>query len=169
MHWDLQQLFRRHSKELLRFLRRSGVSEDTAADLVQDAFLRLASINPATGGAIGNPRAYLFRISRNLSIDHIRSLTTQNRYVQSGLPADEIAEIRPSAETEVDFKQRINRLERAIETLPERQREVFLLHKYEELSHAEIAERLGVSKSMVEKHMMKALAHLRDSLGDLVN
>ncbi|WP_454856410.1 RNA polymerase sigma factor [Rhizobium binxianense] len=168
MHWDLQQLFRRHSKELLRFLRRSGVSEDTAADLMQDAFLRLAAINPATGGVIGNPRAYLFRISRNLSIDHTRSLAIQNRYVQSGLP-EEVVEARPSAETEVDFRQRIHRLERAIETLPERQREVFLLHKYEELSHAEIAERLGISKSMVEKHMMKALAHLRDSLGDLVN
>lgn len=168
MHWDLQQLFRRHSKELLRFLRRNGVSEDTAADLMQDAFLRLATINPAAGAAISNPRAYLFRISRNLSIDHIRSMAVQNRYTQPGLPT-EIAELKPSAETEVDFKQRVTRLGRAIETLPERQREVFLLHKYDELSHSEIAERLGISKSMVEKHMMKALAHLRDSLGDIAN
>ncbi|KKX27167.1 RNA polymerase sigma factor [Rhizobium sp. LC145] len=168
MHWDLQQLFRRHSKELLRFLRRSGVSEDTASDLVQDAFLRLAAMSPAAGEVVGNPRAYLFRISRNLSIDHARAHAVQSRYIQPGLPA-EIAEAKPSAELEVDFKQRVARLERAIQTLPERQRQVFLLHKYEELSHAEIAERLGISKSMVEKHVMKALVHLRDSLADLLN
>jgi DNA-directed RNA polymerase specialized sigma24 family protein len=41
---------------------------------------------------------------------------------------------------------------------------VFLLHKFEGLSHADIATRLGISKNMVEKHIIKALAHCRDRL-----
>ncbi|MDX3926017.1 MAG: RNA polymerase sigma factor [Shinella sp.] len=167
MHWDLQQLFRLHSKELLRFLRRRGASEENAADLMQDAFVRLAGIEPAGGAAVTNPRAYLFRISRNLSIDHARTLAIQNRYMQPGQP-DDVADLTPSVETAIDFRQRVERLERVIAQLPERQREVFLLHKYEELSHSEIASRLGISKSMVEKHMIKALAYLRDNLTDLM-
>ena len=51
-------------------------------------------------------------------------------------------------------------LERALHELPERTRVVFALHRFEEMSYAQIARRLQVSVSAIEKHMIKALAHL---------
>ena len=60
----------------------------------------------------------------------------------------------------------MHRLERAIDDLPRRQREVILLHKFEGLSYSAIAERLGISKNTVMVHMMRALAHCRDRLAD---
>ena len=60
----------------------------------------------------------------------------------------------------------VRRLEAAIDSLPPRQRQVLLLHKFEGLSYAEIAERLGISKNTVMVHMMWALARCRDSLAE---
>lgn len=168
MHWDLHKLFRRHSQELLRFLRRNGVSDDVAPDLMQDAFLRLASAHKPGDTVVSNPRAYLFQVSRNLVIDHARSITVQKRVFVADVPAD-IPAMQPSPETEADFRQRMERLGQAVAQLPARQREVFLLHKFDEMTHSEIAVHLGISKSMVEKHMIKALIRLRESMDDLLN
>lgn len=64
----------------------------------------------------------------------------------------------------LERRERLRLLAHAIAELPPRRREVFLLHKIDGLSHSQVAERLGISRSKVEKHVMKALAHCRDRL-----
>lgn len=72
MAWDFQELFRRHAKEIARALRRRGLAEDVAADLTQDTFLRVMASPPGEATQNHNPRAYLFEVSRNLSINYHR-------------------------------------------------------------------------------------------------
>ena len=67
----------------------------------------------------------------------------------------------------VEAKERVQLLQDAIAELPPKCRQVFLLHKFMELSHAEISGRLGISKNMVEKHVMKAMTHCRRRVEDV--
>ncbi|MFK4772326.1 MULTISPECIES: RNA polymerase sigma factor [Rhizobium/Agrobacterium group] len=167
MGWDLHKLFKSHSSELMRFIRRAGVPEDDAPDLLQDAFLRLATTHDGQA-SIANPRAYLFKVSRNLVTDHARARAVRQRYSQADAPTDVVAPA-PPPEAAIDYRRMVQKLEGALAGLSDRQREVFLLHKFEELSHSEISVRLGISRSMVEKHMMRALLNLRTELGDMLD
>lgn len=152
--------------DLLRHLsRRLGGSVD-ASDVLQDTFLRIEKI-PADVD-IRNPRSYLFRIADNVAIDHLRGKKSRSRYIVDGeLPEAEADQV--SAEQTLDYRQRLAVLERAVAGLPQRQRQVFLMHKYDGLSHSQIAEELAISRSAVEKLIMKALATCRDAVGDLLN
>jgi RNA polymerase sigma factor (sigma-70 family) len=148
-----------------RLNRRLATSID-AQDVLQETWLKLAR----TAGLpdVLNPKAYVGQIAGNLAIDLIRAQKVRDRYFAPTEFHDMPAET-PSAERIVDYRQRVARLEAIIAELPRRQREVFLLHKFDGLSHSQIAERLGISRSAVEKLVMKALASCRDGLGDLLD
>lgn len=152
--------------ELLRHVSRRLGRDADADDVLQDTFLRLQSI-PAEAD-IKNPRSYLFRMADNLATDHIRSKRSLERYFSSGEFPDCVDD-KPLSERIVDYRQRLGRLQQAVAELPQRQRQVFLMHKFDGLSHAEIARELKITKSAVEKLVMKALAHLRDRLGNLID
>jgi len=66
--WDLHDLFRRHGRDLTRFLQRRVSSPETAADLTQELFLRLLTATPAA--SVHDRRGYLFRAAGNLAINH---------------------------------------------------------------------------------------------------
>ena len=152
--------------DLLRHLsRRLGSSAD-AKDVVQDTFLRVQKIPGNTD--IRNPRSYVFRMAENVAIDHLRAKKSRSRYVADGELPDAEAD-QASAERIVDYRQRLAVLERAVAGLPQRQQQVFLMHKIDGLSHSQIAEQLGISRSAVEKLVIKALATCRDAVGDLLN
>lgn len=148
-----------------RLTRRLGTCAD-AQDVLQDTWLKLA--RTAVVHEISNPTSYVGHVAGNLAIDRMRAQRVRNRYFLPGdfhsIPADV-----PSTERIVDYRQRVARLEAIIDALPHRQREVFLMHKFDGLSHSEIASRLDVSRSAVEKLVMKALASCRDGLGDLLD
>lgn len=148
-----------------KLTRRLGTRAD-AQDVLQDTWLKLA--RSAAINDISNPKSYVGQVAGNLAIDRARAQRIRDRYFAPGdfhsIPAD-----TPSAERIVDYRQRIARLEAIIDGLPRRQRDVFLMHKFDGLSHSEIANRLGVSRSAVEKLVMKALASCRDGLGDLLD
>lgn len=159
---SLLRLLVAHYDELAGYLTRRLGSAGSASDVLHDTYLRLQALGAVPG--LDNPRAYLFRIADNIALDRVRAdLRRQRRFVH-----DETAEQRPSeapsAEAVLEHKQRLRLLAAAIAELPPRCREVFLLHKRDGLSHGEIARRLGISRSAVEKHVMKALAHCRDRL-----
>lgn len=164
---SLLALLTRHYQELLRHLTRRLGSASAAADVAQDTWLRLRRAEAVP--ELQNPQAYLFRIADNLARDRLRSDATRARTL---LPA-EFGEDRPSnapgADSVLDHRQRLRVLGRAVAELPPKCREVFLLHKFDGLSHGEIAARLGISRSMVEKHVMKALAHCRDHMRGLLD
>lgn len=148
-----------------RLTHRLGGAAD-ASDIVQDAFLKLQ--RASTDQAIENPRSYLFRVADNLALDHIRSRTAQARRFSADDTIHLAASDEPSPERIVDYRQRLTRLQQAVAELPAKQREAFLLHKIDGLSHTEVAEAMGISRSAVEKLITKALARCRARLDDLI-
>lgn len=156
---SLLETFRLCGGELQRFLARRLGCPDTAADLVQETFVRLAQLPPAQQP--DNPRAFLFRVAANLAVDHQRRLRYVARYEVWDEAGIETADERPSAEAEVLSKEQVGRLHRAIAELPPKCRDVFILHKFHHLSYADVAKRLGITKSTVVKHMIKALDYCR--------
>lgn len=154
-----------HHRELVIFLTRKLGCPILAADLAQEAFLRLA--DSQLKYKLENPRAFLFRVATNLVIDHLRQEKTRTKFLSPETVLDDVPGISSSPETIVDDRQRLEILRQVVNELPPKCREVFILRKFEQLEQAEIAERLGISRNMVEKHLRKALIYCRDRLRQL--
>lgn len=159
---SLDALFRSCRRELERFFRRRVGSAEAAADLTQEAFLRL--LRAGAAGAIENPRAYLFRTAGNLVADHYRAAGAEPAGELGEAGWQRLAAAEPSAERAVLSREELAVLRRAIGELTPRERQVFLLHKFEQLSYAEVAERLGIAKNTVVVHMVRALGHCKRRL-----
>jgi len=159
---DIEHLFHAHRYEVTRCLYRIVRCEQTAADLTQEAFMRL--VNLAQSTSVTYPRALLFRTATNLAIDHLRKEKSDQHVGEELDLAMEIPSGAPSAERTVQDKQRLKIFFGAIETLPPRSREAFLLHRVHDCSYREIATRLRISESAVEKLIMRALLHCRSVL-----
>lgn len=151
-----QDLFTEYADELHRFLVWK-VGEDDAADLLQEVYLHM--VEQADLDAIRQPRAFLFRIAVNLTTDFYRRRHIRARH-DGPLPDPEhTATHRPGPEAEVAAQLRLQRFRVLLADLPPLCRHAFLLNRIEGLSHADIAQRLGISKKTVERHIQRALRH----------
>lgn len=154
----LDAVFMGHRGALVRLLARMVGSAATAEDLAQEAYLKVRAA--AEGRPVEHLAPFLFQTARNLAVDHLRQ---ERRHAVVMVPnvttegLEEIAAPTPSPETEAGDRQRLARMEAALAGLGERQRRILLLNRMEGLSHAEIAERLGVSVSTVQKDLKTAL------------
>ena len=155
---DLKQLFFAHRRELHAYLTVQLRDRDMAADLTQEVFLRYAQ----RGGmaAIVHDRTYLYRTAHNLAIDHVRRTDRHRTDSTAHQDLADIPDDSPSPEDVVDARDRLDQLRSAIQQLPQRTRQVFVLHRIQELTYGEVATRLGISESSVQKHLAKALQHV---------
>ncbi|MFC3075198.1 sigma-70 family RNA polymerase sigma factor [Shinella pollutisoli] len=167
MSWDIPTLFRRHAKEIARSLRRRGLSAETAADITQDTFVRVLASPPKESAGVHNPAAYLFRISRNLRIDHQRRERLLVRVDLSDTEFAEIADHSPTAETIVYDRQRLALTRAALAELPERTRRAFELHRLGELTIAETAQAIGLSTTRTWILLRDAYEHIDARLNGL--
>jgi RNA polymerase sigma-70 factor (ECF subfamily) len=165
--WDLHELFRKHAKEISRALRRRGLDEDTAADLTQEAFVRLLSLSAANVQAPANQRAYLHRVSQNLGTDFRRREALLPRVDLTDEAFSRIADPSPSVETAVNDRQRLAATQAAILELPERTRTAFELHRLDGLTITEVAGKLGLSVTRTWTLIRQAYQHIRRRLHDL--
>lgn len=145
-------------RELLNFLSRQVRDRDTAADLVQESFVRVLSVQ-SSGQAVLDMRALLYRTARNLVVDQHRRSEVRRHDDLDSLPEDQhpAAPQRLQPEELLAARQAIRAYVATIEALPERCREAFVLHVFDECSHAQIGQRMGISVSMVEKHIVRAM------------
>jgi RNA polymerase sigma factor (sigma-70 family) len=139
-------------------------SRDTAADLVQDAYVRLLRL--ADQHIVEHPRALLHRIAANLAIDHLRKEKSSAQALDGLDAAMAVPSQTPSPEREVMGKQRFRIFLRTIEDLPPRTREAFLLCRVYGYSYQEIALRMNISESGVEKLLMRALHRSCEALDE---
>ena len=149
---------------LTAFLARRLRDRSDVEDVVQEALTKL--VLAARVRAIREPQAYLFQIARNLVADHHRRTAPDDLFEPLAL-WDEVP-VQPEQENDrhqVDL-QRL--FEAALDELPPRCREVFVLSWFDEQHTWSIALRLKITPRMVQKHMAKALAHLHARLGDHV-
>jgi RNA polymerase sigma factor (sigma-70 family) len=160
----LDQIFG-YRTALLRYLRKFTAGAEDVEDLVQEAYVRVCAL--PDGQAVDSPRALLFRIARNLAVDRARQ--------KAAHATDDVADFEPlnvsSEEAEpdeqVDLRRRFESFCAAVDSLPPLCRRVFVLRKVYQLSHAEIAQVLGLSHSTIEKHVAKGLVRCRDQLRSL--
>lgn len=153
----LDFLYRDQRLSLIRYFTRNRASAADAEDLTQEAFLRLANAD-VSPGEIAKPAAYLRQIGRNLMRDHSTAPSRRNE-----LSAPEIVDSAGSEPNELgrlEARDTLRRLEAAMHRLKPRTREIFLAHRLDGMTYAEIAERTGLSVKGVEKQMSKAIAQL---------
>lgn len=166
MSWDIHTLFRRHARDIVQSLRRRGISEETAADLTQDTFVRVLTSPPAANASSHNPVGYLFRVARNLGIDHQRR---ERLLVRVDLAPEDFAAIAdpsPSPEAIAYDRQRLALTQAALAELPERTRRAFELHRMDEMTIAAVAAELGLSVSRVWTLIRTAYEHVDARLTD---
>jgi RNA polymerase sigma factor (sigma-70 family) len=155
-------------RELLHYFSRMTGGKDTAADIVQETYARVLSAQKA-GTVITEPRALLYRTGKNVLIDqHRRDAVRGNTAVSEEDDNDEpgaldtlVADSATEPDTALASSKNVNRMLAVIDALPTRCREAFVLHKFDGLSHAEVAARMGISKKMVEQHIKLAMQACR--------
>lgn len=135
-------------------MRSRGRTADDTDDLIQEAFLRLQLY--CRDKPVKQPEAFLVRTALNLSVDERRR--AHNRLtVAARVETLPLVDTRPAPDEVLATQQRLQQVKQALDALSPRAREVFLLHRAEGYSYGQIAERLGIGVSTVEKHMAKAV------------
>jgi RNA polymerase sigma factor (sigma-70 family) len=152
----LELLYRTQSPHLLRVFRRRTSSPEDAQDLVQEVFVRLAGIGAGRLKALGHPEAYVARIARNLLVNQGEAAAVRSRHLQVVAQEGNIAVL--DQQSRLEARDTLRRLEAAVLRLKPKTRDIFLAHRVEGLSYAEIAERTGLKVKRVEKHMSKAIS-----------
>jgi RNA polymerase sigma factor (sigma-70 family) len=147
-------------QKLRRFLRHRGRSGDEADELIQEAFLRLQLYRRERH--VHEPEAFLIRTVRNLSVDILRRRTQRGTHIALETERIHLVDPNPLPDEVLASQQRLQQLRAGLEALPPRTREVVLLQRIEGFSHAQIAARLGITVSAVEKHIAKAALFLSD-------
>jgi len=160
MSWDLHSLFIRHARDITFALRRRGLNAETAADLTQDTFVRVLVSPPAKTVTRHNPAAYLFRVARNLGIDHQRRERTLVHVDMSPEDFAAIADPAPSPEAVVYDRQKLTLTKAVLAELPGRTRVAFEMHRIDEMTIAEVAAELGLSTSRTWSLIRDAYEHI---------
>ena len=158
----LEELYRTESPKLLRYFQRRVREGDDAFDLVQESFVRLTRF--MARHPLPYPAPYLQRIARNLLFDRARRLDT--RLAIFHVPVDDAGlaiDADQAHRMEADDVMRLYRS--ALEALPDKTREIFLLHRMDELTYKEIGKRLGLSIPTVQYHVARALDRIDAALG----
>jgi RNA polymerase sigma-70 factor (ECF subfamily) len=159
----LAELVQRHGGWATRFVERLTGSRDTAEEVVQSAFLRVWE-----GSGRWERRSrfstWFYRVLHNLGIDQLR----RRRAVVEALD-ESLVDGAPTPEQSIESRDRAERVRRALDALPERQRAAIVLSHYEECSQAEAAAILGISEGALESLLSRGRAALRKRLGSELN
>lgn len=158
---DFAALYRSTLTPLRRYLARLLGNSTEAQDVAHDAYLRVYPV--ITKKPAEKPEALLYVTARRLAINRLKRRSIAP-FAREELKPDAAVSSTPGVAQEVMARQELRLLEQAISQLPEGCRAVLLLRKIEMLSHREIAERLGIAVSTVEKQHARALRLLRATL-----
>jgi RNA polymerase sigma factor (sigma-70 family) len=154
----LAVLSRRTRPALQRYFERRGFLPQDAEDAVQDVFLRLSR----RAEALVSPQveAYLFETAASVAIDRYRHARTRCAQQHTAYDEAQHAVVDHAVDQVVEARQTLHNLIESLHQLPERTRQVVLLARLERLTYPEIARRLGISVSTVERRLIKGMAHL---------
>jgi RNA polymerase sigma-70 factor (ECF subfamily) len=154
---EVERLFREHNATLLRFIAARVGSTQEAREIAQESYVQLLRLSGP--GAISYLRAFLFKTAANLVTDRLRQRDRRRNVASMG--DMDFVPFELSPERLVASEQAMTTLRAAVEELPPRCRQVFLLHRVHELSTEEIATRLGIGERMARRYLARALEFLR--------
>ncbi len=164
----LSELAERYGPALERFLTRKLDNPADAAEVAQETFIRLYRLEHPD--QLDNARAFLFQVASNLAVDQLRRRSLHFRFLKAeirDIGEGDVAEgsvDSASPEQILASREKLARIYEAVDRLPEKCRQAFLLHRSSGLSYGDIARELGVSVSSVEKYILQALKECRKAL-----
>jgi RNA polymerase sigma factor (sigma-70 family) len=157
----LRQLLGEMRSELLRFMLLRGCNPADVDDLLQDLYVKLASIRT---GPVSNPRAYLYQMANNLLHDLRRGRRRQeerdDHWTRNRIGPDLEKDAGPSPEESAIARDELKRVNEAIALMPHRTAEILKMYRIDGLSQKAIATSLDLSLSAVEKHLQRAYRKL---------
>jgi RNA polymerase sigma factor (sigma-70 family) len=155
----LEHLALRYRQPLVRYFKRKGFAAALAEDCTQEVFVRLARTNDET---VQNAEAYLFTIASSVVATSARK--AKSRREAQHHPIEDFLLISGEVPLDrvIDGKEALLRLAAALSELPVDTREMFLLNREDGLSYTQIAARYAVGVKVVERHIIRALNHLRE-------
>ncbi|WP_076592069.1 sigma-70 family RNA polymerase sigma factor [Herminiimonas arsenitoxidans] len=149
---QVHTLYTDHHGWLQSWLRRKLGNAFDAADLAHDTFVRVMSNRNVTH--LREPRGYLVTIAHGLVIDRFRRQALENAYLEALAMYPESEAI--SQETHAIIIETLVAIDRMLDELGSRTRQIFMLAQIEELRYVDIARRLGISLPTVKKHLVRA-------------
>lgn len=166
---DFERFYLYYFPKLVRFAKEYVLSEEEAENIVQDTFLVLWE-QKNSFEQFQNIQAYLFRLTKNKCIDFLRhKIMTQEK--KQGMLDAQKKEYEYNLFSIEQFDDSIFNTENinlilheAIQSLPEKCRNIFILSRFEEMSHQQIAEKLNISTSTVNNQISFAMKNLKEKL-----
>jgi RNA polymerase sigma factor (sigma-70 family) len=154
-----------HEPALRAWLSRRRLGGLDVDDIIQETYSRLMTAESVQH--VHDARSYTFQVAGSVVIDHLRRMKVVSIASVPDLDILEVVSEEPSPERQVIDRDELHRLACAISRLPGRVREVFTLRRVYGLSQRQVAEKMGITESTVEKHMARGfllmLEQLRDS------
>jgi RNA polymerase sigma factor (sigma-70 family) len=152
-----------HGAQLQRFLLARVRNSADVPDIAQEVYLRMLRVPNID--SIRSPEAYLFTVAQHVVHQHTLSQTAMRPSVElTRMLTSPVSTPDADPALELDALQCLEQLQGALEELSPKARATFMLHRRDGLSFDEIAARLGISRPMVKKYLMKALMHFRQRL-----
>lgn len=171
-HKNFSGIYISYFPKMVRFVREYVISEEEAQDVVQDMFLHLWERRDILD-SVSNLNAFLFTLIKNRCIDYYRQTTTRLNAKKESLDNIHEQELHLKMEALGQFDTNMfdenemeELLEKAIEKLPDKCRQIFILSRMDGLRHEEIAQKLDISVHTVQNHIVSALRRLRMELKD---
>jgi RNA polymerase sigma-70 factor (ECF subfamily) len=156
-------LYKKYCKRIYKFGYTLLKSAEESENLMQDVFLKLWE-NRHQVEKNSSIKSYIFTIAYNSAITIIRHKARASEFVEYLKSIQNLHE--DPVDLELEYKDLTKRLDEILNALPDRQKEVYLLHRVEGLKYNEIAERLSISVNTIENHMSHALKTIREKLGN---
>lgn len=155
-----------HEGDVRRWLARRirGLPDCHVDEIVQEAYARLWC---AGADRIMNPRAYFFVTARHVVGEVLRRSRVVSIETIADIDTLNIADGDVGPERRLSGREEVEHMQRVLEKLPPKCRQAFELRKFEELSHRDIAQRMQISESTVEKHLVKALRFVMNEMKEL--
>lgn len=157
-------MFENYYHELIAYFSKTLKDRDRAHDAVHECYTRLLANVPGHP-PIREPRAFLYQSVRNILVDEHRK---NIRYINVDI--DTLALTAHESEQPLEkiaSDERMQKLQCTIDALPPKCKEAFTLFKFEGLAQAQIAEKMGISRKMVEKHIMQAMKQCKKCLKEI--
>lgn len=162
----LDEAIAAHYHEIRTAIRRHGAGRSQATEIVHDLYLQL-SRRPERILGKTSLRAFLIRAAINLGIDRARRAAFEALLFQSlDMDVHPMPAVTLQADARIDLPRRLKALRLAILALPPQRRDVFIAHRLAGMGKDEIAERLGITRGMVNRHLRKAMIHCLEKMDE---